>query len=72
MRRRTSTLLKDERGATAVEYGLIVSLIVLAMLGALTQVAQTTTGMWNAVADAVALDMPPADKPLIGLLDALI
>ena len=54
MRRRTSTLLKDERGATAVEYGLIVSLIVLAMLGALTQVAQTTTGMWNSVADAVA------------------
>lgn len=53
MLRRTSTLLKDERGATAVEYGLIVSLIVLAMIGALSQVARTTTGMWNTVADQV-------------------
>ena len=54
MRRRTSTLLKDERGATAVEYGLIISLIVLAMVSALAQVASTTTNMWNFVADEVS------------------
>lgn len=53
MARRTSTLLKDQRGATAVEYGLIVSLIVIAMIGSLLQVAGTTTEMWNNVSDAV-------------------
>lgn len=53
MAHRTSTLLSDERGATAVEYGLIVSLIVIAMIGALLQVAGTTTEMWNNVSDAV-------------------
>lgn len=54
MLRRTSTLLKDERGATAVEYGLIISLVVLAMVGALSNVARTTTNMWNSVAENVA------------------
>lgn len=46
-------MLRDERGATAVEYGLIVSLVVLAMIGALTQVAGTTTTMWNDVSEEV-------------------
>ncbi len=50
---RTSTLLQDERGATAVEYGLIVSLIVIAMMGALIQVAGTTTEMWDNISDKV-------------------
>ncbi|MEP7350560.1 MAG: Flp family type IVb pilin [Sphingorhabdus sp.] len=38
-----------ERGATAVEYGLIVSLIVIAMFAALNNVAGSTTNMWNDV-----------------------
>jgi pilus assembly protein Flp/PilA len=50
----TSTLWTDQRGATAVEYGLIISLVVLAMVGALMQVADTTTGMWNDVSDEVS------------------
>lgn len=53
MRRRTSTLLNDERGATAVEYGLIITLVVLAMVTALSGVAETTSTMWNSVSDAV-------------------
>ena len=44
---------RDERGATAVEYGLICSLIVLAMVAALTRFADTTTGMWNNVSNTV-------------------
>ena len=40
---------KCEQGATAVEYGLIVSLIVLAMLSSLSSVATGTTQMWNDV-----------------------
>jgi len=46
-------LLASERGATAVEYGLIISLIVLAMVSVLTEVASKTTGMWNNVANEV-------------------
>lgn len=54
MRRRTSTLLQDERGATAVEYGLIISLVVIAMISALVQVAGTTIAMWDGVSNEVS------------------
>lgn len=46
-------LLTAERGATAVEYGLIIAMIVLAMVGMLTEVASKTNGMWNNVANEV-------------------
>ena len=39
----------DNSGATAVEYGLIVSLIVIAMIGALNGVANETINMWSEV-----------------------
>ena len=51
--RRFFGIFKDERGATAVEYGLILAMIFLAMVGALTVVAGTTTDMWNMVSNAV-------------------
>lgn len=53
MRRLISSLLRDQRGATAIEYGLIASLIVIAMMGALSQVAGTTNGMWTNVSKNV-------------------
>lgn len=43
----------NSRGATAVEYGLILSLVVIACVGALSSMAASTTGMWNNVAQAV-------------------
>ena len=46
-------LLRDTRGATAVEYGLIVALIVIAMIGAFQSVGNETIGMWNRVVDRV-------------------
>jgi pilus assembly protein Flp/PilA len=46
-------LLTDKRGATAIEYGLIVTLIVIAMISALMTVADTTTSMWNGVSEKV-------------------
>ncbi len=46
-------LLRDEHGATAVEYGLIIAMIVLAMFAALTSVADATTNMWNTVSTKV-------------------
>ncbi|WP_338446058.1 Flp family type IVb pilin [Pelagerythrobacter marensis] len=44
---------RDTRGATAVEYGLIVTLIVVACIGAFTEVADKTTVMWSAVSTEV-------------------
>ena len=42
-------LLRDTRGATAVEYGLIVALVVIAMIAALQTVGNETIGMWDRV-----------------------
>jgi pilus assembly protein Flp/PilA len=46
-------LAKCQRGATAVEYGLILSLLVVVMIVALSNVASSTTGMWNVVSNKV-------------------
>jgi pilus assembly protein Flp/PilA len=51
--RRFLELLKDQRGATAVEYGLILAMVFLAMIAALGGVASTTTEMWNFVSEQV-------------------
>jgi pilus assembly protein Flp/PilA len=51
MARHLKRLLKDERGVSAVEYGLIAALIVIAMLAGLIQVATATTSMWNNVSE---------------------
>lgn len=53
MTRRLLTLLNDQRGATAIEYGLIASLIVIAMISTLNGVAGTTTNMWEEFSNAV-------------------
>lgn len=42
-------LVDDQSGATAIEYGLILSLIVIAMIAALQVVATTTINMWGSV-----------------------
>lgn len=44
----------DERGATAVEYGLILALIFFALVGALETFGKTTITMWNHVSSTVA------------------
>ncbi|WP_375187542.1 Flp family type IVb pilin [Sphingobium yanoikuyae] len=48
-----SALSRCERGATAVEYGLIIAMVVLAMIAALNNVATRTTSMWNNVSAEV-------------------
>lgn len=48
-----TSLFQSEKGATAIEYGLIISFIVIAMVVALQGVADSTIGMWNNVSDAV-------------------
>ncbi|MEP3051374.1 MAG: Flp family type IVb pilin [Erythrobacter sp.] len=43
----------DKTGATAVEYGLIASLIVIASIGAFEAVANENTGLWGRVSTSV-------------------
>lgn len=45
----TKDLFDDTSGATAIEYGLVLALIAIAMIVALQNVATTTVGMWNNV-----------------------
>ncbi len=44
----------SEKGATAVEYGLIASLIVIASMGAIISFSDSTIGIWNSVSNAVS------------------
>jgi pilus assembly protein Flp/PilA len=54
MLERIRRIQKCDRGATAVEYGLIVSLIVVAITASLGTVANGTQAMWNNVWDEVS------------------
>ena len=45
--------LKDESGATAIEYGLIAALIAVVLIGALTALQQALTGVFTRTAAAV-------------------
>ena len=42
-------LVRNRKGATAIEYGLIAAMIVITMIAALAGVANTTTTMWGDV-----------------------
>lgn len=50
-------LLSDQRGATAIEYGLIAALIVIAMMGGLRTLGGGAGGMWTKVHDNVQSSM---------------
>lgn len=50
-------LLRDTRGATAIEYGLIVALVVIAILVSLQNVADQNTGLWAIVTSNVTANM---------------
>ena len=62
--RRFFRIFKDQRGATAVEYGLILALIFLAMVGAIALVATTTINMWNNVSERGQRRLRPASEKL--------
>lgn len=44
-------VLKDESGATAIEYGLIAALVSVAAIGALTAMGSSLESMFNSVSD---------------------
>ena len=45
---------RDNSGATAVEYGLILALIFLAMVGAIQTFGNETIGLWTGVSGKVS------------------
>ena len=48
----------DERGATAIEYGLIAALIVIAMMAGLNSMGGGVGGMWGKIGAAANNSMP--------------
>ncbi|WP_340586188.1 Flp family type IVb pilin [Erythrobacter alti] len=42
-------IAEDEQGATAIEYGLIVALIAIAIITAIQGLAAETANLWNGV-----------------------
>lgn len=46
-------LMRDTRGATAVEYGLIVAVVVIAMMVSFISVAEVTKDMWHNISTKV-------------------
>ncbi len=51
--RRFSRLIKNDHGATAVEYGLILALVFLALVAGVQAFAGATIGMWTNVSNEV-------------------
>ena len=50
-------LRADKRGATAIEYGLIAALIVVAMMAGLSSLGGGTGGMWTKLKNTVETNM---------------
>jgi pilus assembly protein Flp/PilA len=48
-----SRFLKNESGATAIEYGLIAALIAVVVIGAVTAVGNNLSGKFNTIANSV-------------------
>lgn len=46
--------IKDKKGATAIEYGLIVALIAIGVIGGMNFMADRTTGMWDYVSNTLS------------------
>jgi pilus assembly protein Flp/PilA len=49
--------LKDERGATAIEYGLIAALMVIVMIPAMQVVGGNTNGMYDRITNQIVAAM---------------
>ena len=58
IRKRLRMLGADRRGATAIEYGLIAALIVIAMMAGLQSMGGGVGGMWGKLGTAANNYMP--------------
>lgn len=46
--------VQDESGASAVEYGLLIALIAVAMIGAVTTLGHSLSGMFAGIASTIS------------------
>jgi pilus assembly protein Flp/PilA len=53
MKRLTQSFLRDESGATAIEYGLIAALIAVVIITAVTTVGTNLTGTFTTVSNSL-------------------
>jgi len=53
MRQMIARFLKDEEGATAIEYGLIAALISIAAIAAMTNVGNNLKNIFNTVSNSL-------------------
>jgi pilus assembly protein Flp/PilA len=56
----TDRLEREEKGATAVEYGLMVALIAVVIIGAVTLLGHQLRDLFNSIAGSVTGATPPA------------
>ncbi|WP_363284119.1 Flp family type IVb pilin [uncultured Sphingomonas sp.] len=47
-------LARDRKAATAVEYGLIIALIVIALIGGVSSLGSQTTSTWNGLYNRIS------------------
>lgn len=60
MKRRLIKLIGNARGATAIEYGLIIALIVIAIVVAIQTVGGGSSNIWGNMTNKVSNAMPSA------------
>ena len=53
IRKHLRSFCAEQRGATAVEYGLIAALIIIAMIGGLSALGGGSGGMWTELSSKV-------------------
>jgi pilus assembly protein Flp/PilA len=54
LRHAPGRMVRDLRGATAIEYGLILAFVAMTMIVGLSVLADANTGIWNSVSTKVA------------------
>ncbi len=57
VRKNLRSLLADDVGATAIEYGLIAAMIAVAAIGGMTALGGGSAGMWGRIRDMVLASM---------------
>ena len=55
-----ASLYRDTRGATAIEYGLICAMIVIAVIGAVRGLGESNSGGWGAMSSKATTAMQGA------------
>jgi pilus assembly protein Flp/PilA len=58
MKRRLIKLIRNARGATAIEYGLIVALIVIVVMVGISALGSSNGSIWGNTADKVSTALP--------------